>query len=263
APNHVLVTRMKDQGLIRPKPDFKLKPEQFLEDLDSANPGNYIGEWKADGSMANVVIKNNRAIFRSHRETGSTYYDRLPGLEDLHNHRALLSNRVLFPGPNQDGTVLKGELFHPEGAARVGGILNSAPDKAITFQAQHGPVSFYVWDIEKLRGKDVSHLPYSQRREMYVNDCIPDIRRYNSLWEAVPAVSGDFLPFYNNIIDDPRGLPYAEGVVVKDGNSPSGEPWVKVKFRDELDCQVIQVIEGIGKLQGKAGALLVKAPGGR
>jgi ATP-dependent DNA ligase len=259
----MIVNRMKDQGLIRPKPDFKLKQDQFLEELDSANPGNYIGEWKADGSMANVVIKNNRAIFRSHRETGSTYYDRLPGVEDLHNRRALLSNRILFPGPNQDGTVLKGELFHPEGAARVGGILNSAPDKAIAFQDTHGPVTFKVWDIEKLRGKDVSHLPYAQRRELYVNDCVSDIRRYNGLWEAVPAVSGDFVSFYNEIIHDPRGLPYAEGIVLKDGNSPSGEPWIKVKFRDTLDARIVDVVEGLGKLAGKAGALLVKGPGGR
>jgi len=262
-PGQRLVIRMKDQGLVKPKPDFRLKDEKFLEDLDSANPGNYVGEWKADGSMANVVIKNNRAIFRSHRETGSIYYDRLPGLEDLHNRRALLSNRILFSGPNQDGTVLKGELFHPEGAARVGGILNSAPDKAIAFQAEHGPVKFIVWDIEKLRGKDVSHLPYAQRRELYVNDCVFDIRRFNPLWEAVPAVSGDFVSFYNGIIHDPRGLPYAEGIVLKDGNSPSGEPWIKVKFRDTLDVRIVDVIEGLGKLQGKAGALLVKGPGGR
>jgi hypothetical protein len=262
-PSQILVVRMKDQGLLRPKPSFNLKPEQFLEDLDSANPGNYIAEWKADGSLANVVIKNNRAIFRSHRETGATYYDRLPGLEDVANHRALLSNRLLFPGPNQDGTVLKGELFHPEGAARVGGILNSAPDKAIAFQDEHGPVTFYVWDIEKLRGKDISNLPYSQRRDIYVDDVVADIQRFNPNWKYAPGVSRDFVSWYRHIIHDPRGLPFAEGVILKDGNSSSGEPWIKVKFRDTLDARVMDVVEGTGKLQGKAGALLVEAEGGR
>jgi hypothetical protein len=52
--------------------------------------------------------------------------------------------RKLFPGPDQEGTVLRGELHHPDGAARVGGMLNALPEKSIRIQQERGPVEFYV-----------------------------------------------------------------------------------------------------------------------
>jgi len=40
--------------------------------------------------------------------------------------------------------VLRGELHHPDGAARVGGMLNALPEKSIRIQQERGPVEFYV-----------------------------------------------------------------------------------------------------------------------
>lgn len=259
-PTQVLITRMKDRGVILAKPTFNLKDVRFLEELDQ-HPSDNIVEWKPDGSLANVIIKDNRAIFRSHRETGETYYDRLPSLEDVSNHSGLMTNRLLFPGPNLDGTVLRGELFHPEGASRVAGILNSAPDKAIAYQQSNGPVTFYAWDIAKLKSKDVSNLPYGDRRALY-EQAISDIRRFNSSWSAVPARTRAFVPWYTEIISDRRGLPYSEGVVIKRRDSTSGEAWAKVKFRDTMDVRVVSILEGIGKRQGTVGRILVETAGG-
>jgi hypothetical protein len=256
---NVLITRMKDRGVIIPKPQFNLKDRAWLKELEGEP--DVIVEWKPDGSLANIVIEKDRAIFRSHRDSGETYYDRLPAIEWLANKSRLASNRLMFPGPDQDGTVLRGELFHPEGAARVGGILNSGADKAIEYQNEHGPVRVYVWDIAKLKGKDVSNLPYSQRREMY-KGVVNDIRRFNNNWEVVPGVSRDFVSWYDQIIGDKRGLPFAEGVVVKKAGSHSGEAWAKVKFRDTVDVRVIDILEGVGKREGKAGRLLVETAGG-
>ena len=42
----------------------------------------------------------------------------------------------------------------------------------------------------------------------------------------VPAV------FYDRVVSDRRGLPYSEGVVVKDNNDPAGAAWYKVKQSD-------------------------------
>ena len=256
----MLVTQLKDRSVLIEKPTFHLKNEDLLRELDQ-NPNGTIAEWKPDGSLANVAISGQRAIFRSHRDTGEPYYDRLPGLEDVANHSGFLSNRLLFPGPDLDGTVMRGELFHPEGAARVGGILNSMPDKAIQFQTEHGPVTFIVWDELKHNGKDISKLPYVERRAIYVAD-VNSIRHFNGLWSYVPARTRAFLSFYRGIVNDPRGLPYAEGIVLKDGNSPAGEPWRKVKFRDTVDVEIVDVLEGTGKYQGSAGKLLVQTAGG-
>lgn len=259
-PDQILITQMKDRGLVIPKPSYTLKTVQFLEELEKS-PDQHIVEWKPDGSLANVLIKDNRGIFRSHRESGNTYYDKLPALEDLSNGSPFITNRILFPGPHQNGTVLKGELFHPEGAARVGGILNSLPDKAVDYQVKNGPITFYAWDIVKLRGKDVSHLPYTERRALY-KSVINDIQHFNHNWKAVPGVSRGFVSWYDQIVGDRRGLPYSEGVVVKAADSTSSEPWAKVKFRDTMDVRVVDIIEGAGKRSGTVGRLLVETDGG-
>lgn len=259
--NQVLIVRMKDYGLIVPKPPFVKKERELLAEIDK-HPTDEIFEWKADGSLANVVIKEDRAIFRSHRAEGETYYDRLPALEWLKNRSRLFTNRMLFPHPNQDGTVLKGELFHPEGAARVGGILNSSPEKAIAYQQEHGPVEFYVWDILKFHGKDVSEKPYAERRLMY-EQVVRDIQRFNPHFMAVPRADNKaFGAFYDAIVADKRGLPFSEGGVIKHGNDTSGKPWIKIKFRDTYDVQVVDIIEGIGKRKGMVGRFLVESAGG-
>ena len=56
--------------------------------------------------------------------------------------------------------MLRGELQHPDGAARVGGILNALPEKSTRIQQERGPVEFYAWDIPNLKGRDVSEMPY-------------------------------------------------------------------------------------------------------
>jgi hypothetical protein len=100
------------------KPDVHLKPPEFLKTLaDSTRPVSI--EWKDDGTLANVAIHNLRAVYRSHRPEGESYYDKLPASEDLRNHSPVWLARKLFPGPDQEGTVLRGELHHPDGAARV------------------------------------------------------------------------------------------------------------------------------------------------
>ncbi len=164
--NRYLVVRLKDNSVLVAKPDIHLKPPEFLKTLsDSTRPVSV--EWKDDGSLANVAIHNLRAVYRSHRPEGESYYDKLPAIEDLHNRSPVWLARRLFPGPEQEGTVLRGELYHSDGAARVGGILNALPEKSIQIQRERGPVEFYCWDIAKFKGRDVSQVPYGQRRELY------------------------------------------------------------------------------------------------
>jgi hypothetical protein len=164
--NRYLVVRMKDESVLVAKPDIHLKPPEFLKSLRQSNRPVSV-EWKDDGSLANVAIHNLRAVYRSHRPEGQAYYDKLPAIEDLRNRSPVWLARRLFPGPEQEGTVLRGELHHDDGAARVGGILNALPENSIRIQQERGPVEFYAWDIAKLKGRDVSQMPYGQRRELY------------------------------------------------------------------------------------------------
>jgi hypothetical protein len=184
--NRYLVVRMKDNSVLVAKPDIHLKSLEFLSTItQSGRPASV--EWKDDGSLANVAIHNLRAVYRSHRPEGGTYYDKLPAIEDLRNRSPVWLARRLFPGPEQEGTVLRGELHHPDGAARVGGIVNALPEKAIQIQQERGPVEFYAWDIAKFKGRDVSQIPYGRRRELY-EGAIEEIRLFNEHFHVVPAM---------------------------------------------------------------------------
>jgi len=259
--NKILITTMKDRGVVIAKPVTRLKHIDFLDKID---PIEYIVEWKPDGGLAIASIEDNRAVFTSHRPQAASYYDKLPAVEWLDNKSKFLTSRLLFKGPNLDKTVFMGELFHPEGASRVAGVLNSGADKAIKFQSQHGPVKFIVWDIVKYKGKDVSDLPYSQRRELY-SHAVDDINCFNADWSVSQTKpSGETaVEFYNHITLDKRGLPYSEGVIVKPASSKVGETWYKLKHRDFDDVKIIDILEGTGKYAGTVGKLLVETPDGK
>jgi hypothetical protein len=255
-----LVLHMKDNSALVEKPDIHLKPQEFLKTISQSGRPVSV-EWKDDGSLANAAIHNLRAVYRSHRPEGEPYYDKLPAIEDVSNHSPVWLARKLFPGPEQEGTVLRGELHHPDGAARVGGIVNALPEKSIQIQRERGPVEFYAWDIAKSKGRDVSQLPYGERRELY-ETVVDEIRLFNKHFHVVPAIpeDGDPVKFYQAIINDPRGLPYSEGVVVK--YKDAVDEWFKVKANDTLDVKVARCIEGTGKFAGSLGAMVVEGPTG-
>ncbi len=258
--NRYLVVRMKDESVLVAKPDTHLKPPEFLKTLRQSDRPLSV-EWKDDGSLANVAIHNLRAVYRSHRPEGQAYYDKLPAIEDLRNRSPVWLARRLFPGPQQEGTILRGELHHPDGAARVGGILNALPENSIRIQRERGPVEFYAWDIVKLKGQDVSQKPYGQRRELY-EAVIAEIHVFNRHFHVVPAMpeGGDPVQFYRTIINDRRGLPFSEGVILKYRDSV--DEWFKVKANDTMDVKVIRCIEGAGKFAGSLGTMVVKGPTG-
>ncbi len=258
--NRYLVVHLKDNSVLVAKPDIHFKPPEFLNTLGQSDRPVSV-EWKDDGSLANVAIHNLRAVYRSHRPEGGPYYHKLPAIEDVSNRSPFWLARRLFPGPEQEGTVLRGELHHPDGAARVGGILNALPEKSIKIQQERGPVEFYAWDIAKFKGRDVSQMPYGQRRELY-EDVIAEIRLFNRHLHVVPAMpeGSDPMEFYRAIINDRRGLPWSEGVVVK--YQDAVDQWFKVKVNDTLDVKVLRCVEGTGKFAGSLGAMVVEGPTG-
>lgn len=237
----IIIVPMKDHCDIVAKPPYQLKPIEFLDQI-ALRPDRYEVTRKGDGSLGNVTIHKARAAFRSHREGANVYYDRLPGLEFVSNKSRCWSCRKLFPGPNQEGTQLQGELMHSDGVARVSGILNALPERARQTQELRGNVTYCAWDIKKFRGKDVSDLPYADRRTL-LKKTIEEIRLFNKNWDLLDSPKRNETPrqFYDRVISDPRGLPYSEGVVIKDLADPSGETWFKVKHRDLEDFQVVSI----------------------
>ena len=253
-----MIVPMKDQGVRLAKPDYRLKDVGWLAEEVDANPGKYIVETKADGASANMHTQGAKAMFRSHREGGETYYDRLPALEDLSNGSGLWTCRKLFPGPKLTGTVLKGELVHAGGAAKVSGVLNSNPDKALEWQRKNGCVRFFAWDLAKYRGRDVSHKPYAERRALLAKT-VAEIRQFNRSYRLIPAKPDDMtaLEYFKSVVSG-KG-PLSEGVVVKEANA-SDPRWFKVKRFDAYDLEITEFVEGSGKYARSLGALRVRSP---
>ena len=236
AKNGYIVTRMKDRSVLHGKPGYVLKPKEFLTSL---NPDEYSIERKLDGSLGNGRIEKYRVHIRSHREEGKPYYDLVPELDDVANHSRFLLSRKLIPGPDQEGTEFQFEFTHPDGVSRMSGILNSQPGRAQATQRQRGAAQGFVWDLVKLRGQDVSQGPYGERRALY-EQVVKEIRLFNPNWHVAEQCPKGMAPldYYNLVINDPRGLPWSEGVVVKKLSDPRGVTWVKVKNRDYEDFEV-------------------------
>jgi DNA ligase-1 len=66
------------------------------------------------------------------------------------------------------------------------------------------------------------------------------------------------MKFYQAIINDPRGLPWSEGVVVKYKNAV--DQWFKVRANDTVDVRVTRCLEGAGKFAGSLGAMVIEGP---
>jgi hypothetical protein len=266
----MIVTPMKDHGVVLPKPDYNLKTLDWLKALTPEQHAGYVVERKYDGSLANAAIDKNgastHAAFRSHRDGGETYYDKLPGLELIRNDSPFFTLRKLDPGPCLAGTIVRGELVHTDGVSRASGILNSHPDKAVQVQAKAGNVEFFAWDIVKHKGRDISQWPEMRRREL-LEQVIREIRLYNKNWHIAERCSGAPVEFYEHIISDPRGLPYSEGIVLKPIGEAAGGRWLKVKNRDCEDLIVVSVSDSLPgtKYHDSVAVMVVEDPrsGGR
>ncbi len=251
-PNGQIVTRMSDNGIRMPKPDYTLRKEDLLTALD---PSKVIIERKIDGSLGNAAIKDQRVMFRSHRDGGETYYDKLPALEWIKNESSFMASRALYPGPSLTGTVFQGELVHPDGAARVSGILNSLAPNARVIQQQRGSVRYYVWDIIKFKGRDVSAKPYAERRAL-CEQLVREIRSVNKNYDIVEKMELGETPmgFYSRVINSP--LPMGEGIVIKpiDG----AQKWDKIKMTGFGYFKLKDILPGEGKYANSVGRLVVE-----
>lgn len=249
----MLITPMTDRGLRLPKPAYTLRKEDLLTEID---PSKVIVERKVDGSLGNAAIEGRRVAFRSHREGGETYYDKLPGIESIESKSSFLFSRLVYAGPELSGTVLQGELVHPEGAARVAGILNSLAPGARSIQEERGPITYCVWDIQKFRGRDVSGRSYAERRILY-RDVVHQIRTVNKNWSFIEAMGDDETPksFYDRVTSDP--LPWGEGIVIKPRDL-SLQKWDKIKMTGFGYFKLHDILPGEGKYVGSVGRLVVE-----
>ena len=117
-----------------------------------------------------------------------------------------------------------------------------------------------MWDIVKLKGKDVSKWPYEERRKL-LEETVDTIRLFNKNWQAVEKLRDNrpVTPYYNRVINDRRGLPFSEGIVIKAKSGIMEDSWYKMKDHDLIDMEILEFMPGKGgKYADSLGAIRAK-----
>lgn len=224
------------------KPKYReVKPSQ----LDADRPDTV---WQAKIDGAHVLYD-----FPESGRTPNIYSCR-PTVRDqgIIEHTARVPGALTRSTPGAlKGSLLRGELYAvgPDGralpASSVGGILNAGVWKSREKQEVEGKLVPVVFDVVRFKGKDVEHLPYSQKREL--------------LEKAVKAAPWLSLPRTAEAPEEKRRL-FEE---IKKGHEPSTKEglieWhldksgpTKAKFKQDQDVYVKDIFSEKSK-RGLAG----------
>jgi len=257
---NISITAEPKRKLVESKPKFKSMDPDKLK-----FPTEYAVMPKLDGSYATALIEENGIRVFSHRPRERTtapieYTARMP---------QITHNKV----PKElAGTVVRGEVIaykHRDGkvipftATEVAQLLNSSPLKSREIQKEKGEIEYWLFDILKLGGKDISKAPYHVRRQL-LEDFVAKMQKLgidNIKLMPIALNDQEKQKLWETI--EKGKYPYTkEGVVLVHPNRPN--EWVKVKIRPTIDAKIVGITEGEGRLKGKgAGAFLVIPEGSK
>lgn len=205
---------------------------------------NYVAEKKLDGSR--YWSLDGRLFSRR-----LSVKDALP-LEKTKNVPHLSEELKKLP----PGTMLDGEVYYPgEKSMRVTSIMGSLPAKAVARQ-EGNPIRYAVFDCMMYNGKDIKHLPWSERRSLLEQAYNTHLStsKHIDLTKVVPTKKREFLEEMLNSGE--------EGIMLKNVNAKyqqDGRPekhWYKIKQNITDDVVVMGYTEGKGKYEGQIGSII-------
>lgn len=228
---NITTTRENSENLPSSKPPYKNVATDKLKFEDP----NTILQAKIDGAHVLYSFKKPGStpdIF-SYRPT-----ERASGvIEHTHKVPGVLEKRT--PAALKD-TILRGELYAIDrnGKAleshRIGGILNSNVWKSREKQNSEGKLVPVVFDVVRWKGKDVSNVPYSEKKKL-LEQAID-----NAPWLKLPrtATTESEKKKLFNEIKQGKEPSTKEGVIEWNLNSSTPK---KSKFRDDHDVYIRDV----------------------
>ncbi len=194
--------------------------------------------------------------------------------EDTHRDRAKVFPEIVeeFKKMNIPDSILDGEILAFDfpskvigknaRAKREIGELVPREDTAAITAAKSLPKDFrerlvlVIYDIMKLKGKDLVNLPYSERRKTYVN-------LVGNKYKYIDYVRGDLaktMQDFFRLVKKYRSVSGSEGVVCKDANfkypvkyrgENRSEDMMKIKNLKEIDVIVLGIKEKKSKKTGE------------
>ena len=167
----VLVKTSEKNWLLVSKKPFdpseaeKLKfRKKEIGELDLSDTSKILAA-KIDGASSHIHLNKGQIpkafSFRSSKRHGGP-------IEYTAKVKHLLGSKT---PPELDRTILSGEVFipgkgKPTAVGLIGGALNAGLDKSRELQKQHGDLRIALYDVQKYKGKDVSDLPYVEKRKI-------------------------------------------------------------------------------------------------
>jgi bifunctional non-homologous end joining protein LigD len=207
---------------------------------------NWSYEMKWDGVRALAYIQDGHVRLTSRNDIDVTVsYPELHSLaEQLGTAQALLDGEIVsFDEAGRPSFERLQQRMHVASAATAHRLADSHP------------AVYLIFDLLHLDGRDLFHLPYTQRREL-----LDSLELDGDSWQTPPAFAGDGPHAVE--ASNQGGL---EGVVAKRSNSRylpgrRSPDWVKVKNFRTQEVVVGGWSPGKGRRAGTVGALLLGVP---
>jgi DNA ligase 1 len=230
-------------------PDFKIQlahSQSHIEKFLEENTNEFILQTKFDGNRA-IFMDGNKLISRNGHEIKSC---------DFH-----IQHLIEMMPPN---TILDGEILHDS--------LNLQQCQSIVSKkdSSHGrekELTYQIFDIWMLDGTDVKSMPLGERMKLIqslpTNSHI--VAAPYDIW--TPSI-GNAKTYIELRFQDALGAGH-EGLILKSPSSiyegKRSRNWVKIKERDNLDLEVLELVEGEAgdKFEGMMGAVTCELNGKR
>ena len=232
------LTRLDDES-VKPFPEHVL-PMLAVASAYPADETAYAFEVKWDGIRALAHLKDGRVRLRTRNLNDVT--DAYPELHDLPD---LLAGR---------DAVLDGEIvaFDEKGMPsfqKLQGRLGVVASAVAKKRRNDAPVMYMVFDLLYLDGRDVTGLPYEERRGLLESldlhgphvQVSPSFRGQGKVLLATPGLEG--------IVAKRLGSPYEAGA--------RSRAWLKVKTQRRQEMVIGGWSAGRGARRGRIGALLL------
>lgn len=135
-------------------------------------------------------------------------------------------------------TVLIGEIYVDNGTTNeVRSIMGCLPKKAIERQKKNGFVKFYLHDIVRFQGRDITSLGAYDRYKI-LTDVYETFIPNNSPIELAPIILNDIYSYIGKCLADNQ-----EGVVLKKKDAPYSEgkrpAWATIKVKKEDTADLV------------------------
>lgn len=217
-----------------------------------------LSEYESRGLVAEPKLDGIRFILYINKD-GETHLISRNNLDNAKKYPFLDKDQIPSKlwGCTFDGEMIiqQGLLNWRNSLSGIQSVNGSAVERARQIcHQQSDKVRFVIFDILKLRGRDVTKLPSMQRREILVNldkhYVFPDGMKIIAQRTHIQAL-------YDEVIADD-----GEGVMVKDPNAPyipkRSAGWMKIKHTEFSKGVIVASTPGDGRNKGLVGSVIVR-----